>query len=46
MPGLLVDVDPSEVRAEMPVEVVFEDVSETVSLPRWRPRGAAAGRSG
>lgn len=46
MPGLLVDVDPSEVCAEMPVEVVFEDVSETVSLPRWRPREAAAGRSG
>ena len=26
----------------MPVEVVFDDVSEDVTLPRFRPRGGAA----
>ena len=35
----LVDVpmDPAQVRIGMPVEVVFEDVSDTIALPRFRP---------
>lgn len=28
-----------EIRIGMPVEVVFDDVSEEVTLPRFRPRG-------
>lgn len=36
MPGLLTGVEPSGVYAGMPVEVVFEDASSTISLPRWR----------
>jgi uncharacterized OB-fold protein len=42
MPGLLVGVDPSEVRAAMAVEIVFEDVTPAVSLPRWRKEESAA----
>jgi uncharacterized OB-fold protein len=35
----LVDVepDPARIRCDMPVEVVFEDVSEEISLPKFRP---------
>ncbi len=35
----LVDVepDPNSLRCDMPVEVVFEDISEEISLPRFRP---------
>ena len=35
----LVDVepDPKSLRCDMPVEVVFEDISEEISLPRFRP---------
>lgn len=37
----LVDVqpDPDHVRCDMPVEVVFEDVTEDVTLPKFRPAG-------
>jgi hypothetical protein len=36
----LVDVvpDPTQIRIGMPVEVVFEDVSAEIALPRFRPR--------
>lgn len=34
----IIDCDPHTVCCEMPVEVVFEDVSETVTLPKFRPR--------
>ena len=37
-----VEADPVRVRIGMPVEVVFEDVSSEVTLPRFRP---AAGRT-
>jgi uncharacterized OB-fold protein len=39
MPTNLVDVepDPTAIRIGMPVEVVFEDVTETISLPKFRP---------
>jgi uncharacterized OB-fold protein len=33
----LVDCDPSDVRAGLPVEVVFEDVADDVTLPFFRP---------
>ncbi|MEE9284507.1 MAG: Zn-ribbon domain-containing OB-fold protein [Dehalococcoidia bacterium] len=36
MVGRLMDVPPEEVRIDMPVEVVFEDVAEDISLPQWR----------
>jgi uncharacterized OB-fold protein len=29
---------PEEVRIGMPVEVIFEDWSETISIPKFRPR--------
>jgi uncharacterized OB-fold protein len=32
-----VDADPAQIRCDMPVEVVFEDVSEEISLPKFRP---------
>ena len=36
-----VEPDPARIRIGMPVEVVFEDVSAEIALPRFRPRGAA-----
>jgi uncharacterized OB-fold protein len=33
----LVDVDPSAIHCDMPVEVIFEDVTEEFSLPKFRP---------
>jgi uncharacterized protein len=35
--------DPSAVHVGLPVRVLFEDVSETVSLPQFAPRPAGAG---
>ena len=32
----IVDVDPSELRVDLPVTVVFDHVSESISLPRFR----------
>lgn len=32
---------PAEVRVGMKVEVAFEDVNETISLPKFRPAGAS-----
>jgi uncharacterized OB-fold protein len=32
-----VDADPARLRIGMPVEVVFEDVSPEIALPRFRP---------
>jgi len=34
-----VEPDPAAIRCDMPVEVVFEDVNEKVSLPKFRPAG-------
>ena len=39
-PGLMsniVDCDPSELRCDLPVEVVFEDVTDEITLPKFRP---------
>ena len=32
-----VEPDPNAIRCDMPVEVVFEDISEEISLPKFRP---------
>jgi len=32
-----VAADPNAVRCDMPVEVVFEDVTDEISLPKFRP---------
>jgi len=37
MPGLLTGAEPGKVLAGMPVSVVFEDVSPSISLPVWIP---------
>lgn len=37
MPGNIVECDPDKVTAGMSVEVFFEDVTEKISLPKWRP---------
>jgi uncharacterized OB-fold protein len=36
----LIDTDPAVVRVGLPVEVCFEDVSDEVTVPRFRVRGA------
>ena len=38
----LVDCPLENITAGMPVEVVFEDVSEEISLPKFRPRERGA----
>ena len=35
-----IEPDPAKIRIGMPVEVVFEDVSAEIALPRFRPVGA------
>jgi uncharacterized OB-fold protein len=37
MPARLVDVDPAKVTIGMPVEVVFDDVDDDLTLYRFRP---------
>lgn len=39
LPSTLVDVapDPAGIRIGMPVEVVFDDISDAFTLPRFRP---------
>ncbi len=37
MPGLLTDIAPEKVLADLEVEVWFELVSQEISIPRWRP---------
>jgi uncharacterized OB-fold protein len=38
----IVGCPPAEVRADMRVEVVFDDAAPGVTLPRFKPAGAAA----
>ncbi len=38
LPSNLVGCDPREIKANMPVEVVFEGVTPEISLPKFRPR--------
>lgn len=37
----VVDVPPDQLRIGMPVEVIFDDVTEEVTLPKFRPRKQA-----
>ena len=41
----VVDADPVALRIGLPVEVVFEDVSADVTVPRFRVRGPDTGRT-
>ena len=44
LPTNIVECDPASVEADMPVEVVFEDVAPSVTLAKFRPlRSPAAG---
>jgi uncharacterized OB-fold protein len=40
LPTRLVGIAPEDVRCDMPVEVVFDDVTEAVTLPKFRPAPA------
>lgn len=42
----LVDYTPGQLKVGEPVEVVFDDVTAEVTLPKFRPRAAAAARGG
>jgi hypothetical protein len=33
----IVDIDPADLRVDLPVTVVFDPVNDTISLPRFRP---------
>jgi len=35
--GNLFDAEPDDLEIGMPLEVTWEDVSEEVTLPQWRP---------
>ena len=37
MPTNLVDIDNEDIRADMAVEVVWDDVTEKITLPKFRP---------
>ena len=36
-----VEPDPEKIRCDMPVEVVFEEMSDEITLPMFRPVGGA-----
>ncbi len=42
----IVNCDPEEVRVGMEVEVVFDDVTDEITLPKFRPRSVSAERGG
>ena len=46
MPARLVDVAPDAVAIGMPLEVVFDDVDDELTLYRFRPRQGAPMRNG
>ena len=33
--------DPAALRCDMPLEVVFEDITDEITLPKFRPRESA-----
>lgn len=35
----LVDCKPEDIKIDMPVEVVFDDVTAEITLPKFRPKG-------
>ena len=38
----IVGIPPGEVRCDMPVEVVFEEITDEISLPKFRPAPAGS----
>jgi uncharacterized OB-fold protein len=36
-----IDPDPSQIHCDMPVEVIFEDVTEEIALPKFKPSNQA-----
>ncbi|MBM4269779.1 MAG: Zn-ribbon domain-containing OB-fold protein [Deltaproteobacteria bacterium] len=42
----VVDCPPDQVRIGLPVEVAFEDVTDEIAIPRFRPRGGSGGGGG
>jgi uncharacterized OB-fold protein len=44
MMSTIVDCPPDEISCDMPVEAVFDDVTDEVSLPKFRRTQPAAGR--
>jgi uncharacterized OB-fold protein len=34
----IIGIDPEDVRVGMAVEVVFDDITPTISLPKFRPK--------
>jgi len=32
-----IEPDPAEIRCDMPLEVVFEDITEAITLPKFKP---------
>ncbi|GAB3985132.1 hypothetical protein GCM10029978_096980 [Actinoallomurus acanthiterrae] len=42
MVGNLLDCPPDRVRVGMPVELVFQEMDDELTLPQWRPAGAPA----
>ena len=36
-----IEPDPKKIRCDMPVEVVFEKLTEDITLPLFRPAGGA-----
>ncbi len=37
----IVGIEPARIRCDMPVEVLFEKVSDEISLPKFRPRAGS-----
>ena len=37
-----VEPDPANLRCDMPVQVVFEDITDEITLPKFRPVAGAA----
>jgi uncharacterized OB-fold protein len=42
--GNLVQTTPEDVRIGLPVEVVFENLTSTITLPQYRPRRVTGGQ--
>ncbi len=36
-----IDPDPSQIHCDMPVEVTFEDITEEITLPKFKPSNQA-----
>lgn len=45
IPGNIINCALEDLRLDLPVEVVFDDVTDEVTLPRWQPTGAGPGQT-